>query len=274
MTDAVWSVERVSFRHPGATRDALHDVTCQVAAGGVTAILGPNGAGKSTFVRLLIGLATPTTGIVQFRGRSLGSWPRGAIAREIGFVPQGEESVFPITVREVVAMGRYPHLGPWRAEREEDRRLVRHALEDVDALDFAARPFATLSGGEQQRVRIARALAQHGSAIVLDEPTAGLDVRHEVELFALLRGLVAVRRTVVLVTHNLALASRLADRIILFSEGALVAQGETSAVLTGELLSRVYRWPIDVLPHPGPGDETGRPLVVPRLTIPGEEHRP
>ena len=142
MTDVAWQVERVSFRHPGASRDAVRDVTCQLAGGGVTAILGPNGAGKSTFVRLLIGLAAPTSGIVQFRGRSLGSWPRGAIAREIGFVPQGEESVFPMTVREVVAMGRYPHLGPWRAESQEDRRLVRHALEDVDAFPFADRPFS------------------------------------------------------------------------------------------------------------------------------------
>jgi iron complex transport system ATP-binding protein len=273
MTDITWRAERATFRHPGAERDALHDVTCDVAGGGVTAILGPNGAGKSTFVRLLIGLAAPTSGVVQFRGRPLLSWARGSIAREIGFVPQGEESVFPITVREVVSMGRYPHLGPWRSETEEDRRLVRHALEDVDALAFAERPFSTLSGGEQQRVRIARALAQHGSAIVLDEPTAGLDVRHEIELFALLRGLAAQGRTVVLVTHNLSLASRLADRILLFSEGALVAQGETRSVLTGATLSSVYGWPIDVVPHPGPGDESGSPLVVPRLVPPGDTPR-
>ena len=274
MTDVAWQVERVSFRHPGASRDAVRDVTCQLAGGGVTAILGPNGAGKSTFVRLLIGLAAPTSGIVQFRGRSLGSWPRGAIAREIGFVPQGEESVFPMTVREVVAMGRYPHLGPWRAESQEDRRLVRHALEDVDAFPFADRPFSTLSGGEQQRVRIARALAQHGSAIVLDEPTAGLDVRHEIELFALLRGLASYGRTVVLVTHNLSLASRLADRVLLFSEGELVAHGDAATVLTGERLTRVYGWPIDVMQHPGPGEEAGRPLVVPRLTPAAEAPRP
>jgi iron complex transport system ATP-binding protein len=268
MTDIAWKAERVSFRHPGASRDAVHEVNCDLPGGGVTAILGPNGAGKSTFVRLLIGLTAPTHGVVQFRGRSLGSWPRGAIAREIGFVPQGEESVFPMTVREVVAMGRYPHLGPWRAETDEDRRLVRHALEDVDAFTFADRPFATLSGGEQQRVRIARALAQHGSAIVLDEPTAGLDVRHEIELFALLRGLASQGRTVVLVTHNLSLAARLADRILLFSEGSLVAQGEVGTVLTSEILSRVYDWPIDVVRHAGANGDAGGPLVVPRLTPP------
>jgi ABC-type cobalamin/Fe3+-siderophores transport system ATPase subunit len=267
MAEVVWEAARVSFRHPGATRDALHEVSCVLAAGGITAILGPNGAGKSTFVRLLIGLAVPTHGIVHFRGKGLAAWPRAAIAREVGFVPQGEESVFPMTVREVVAMGRYPHLGPWRAETEEDDRIVQEALDDVDAMAFIDRPFATLSGGEQQRVRIARALAQHGSAIVLDEPTAGLDVRHEIELFALLRVLATQGRTVVLVTHNLSLASRLADRALLFDKGALVAQGDARSVLTGDILSRVYGWPIDVVPHPGPHDE-GAPLVVPRLMPP------
>ena len=106
MTEITWRAERVTFRHPGAERDALHDVTCDLAGGGVTAILGPNGAGKSTFVRLLIGLASPTSGVVQFRGRPLLSWARGSIARGIGFEPQGEEPVSPIPARPLVAMGR------------------------------------------------------------------------------------------------------------------------------------------------------------------------
>lgn len=266
MTDAAWQVERLTFRHPGAARDALREVTCAVALGGVTAILGPNGAGKSTFVRLLIGLAHPNAGAVRYRGRSVAEWPRGEMAKEVGFVPQGEESVFPITVREVVAMGRYPHLGPWRAESDEDRRQVQQALVDTDVSGFAERMFATLSGGEQQRVRIARALAQHGSALVLDEPTAGLDVKHEVELFALLRALAVAKRTVVVVTHNLSLASQLADQVLLFAEGSLVASGETQAVLTSETLSSVYGWPIDVVAHPGAGEESGRPVIVPRLS--------
>ena len=117
-------------------------------------------------------------------------------------------------------------------------------------------------------MRIARALAQHGYAILLDEPTAGLDVRHEIELFALLRGLASQGRTVVIVTHNLSLASRLADRVLLFSEGALAAQGESRDVLTGETLTRVYGWPVDVVEHPGVNGTAGGPLVVPRLTPP------
>ena len=268
MTDVTWRLEGLGFRYPGATRDAVARVTCEIPAGGVTAVLGPNGSGKSTLLRLLIGLAAPVHGIVLFRDTPLIRRTRPELAREIGFVPQGEETVFPLTVRDVVAMGRYPHLGPWRAESDVDRRIVAQALHDVDASEFMNRPFSTLSGGEQQRVRIARALAQDGKALVLDEPTAGLDVRHEVELFALLRGLASQGRTILLVTHNLSLASRLADRVLLLSEGVLVAEGDSSAVLTSETLSRVYGWPIDVVAHPGINGEPGGPLVVPRLTPP------
>jgi iron complex transport system ATP-binding protein len=273
MTDVTWRLEGLGFRYPGAMRDAVTRVTCEIPAGGVTAVLGPNGSGKSTLLRLLLGLAQPARGIVLFRGTPLIRRSRPELAREIGFVPQGEETVFPLTVRDVVAMGRYPHLGPWRAESDADRRIVAQALHDVDASEFIDRPFSTLSGGEQQRVRIARALAQDGTALVLDEPTAGLDVRHEVELFALLRQLAAAGRTVLLVTHHLAMASRLADRVLLLSEGSLVADGAAAAVLTAATLTRVYGWPIDVVPHPGPGPETGTPLVLPRLDASVERTR-
>ncbi len=130
---------------------------------------------------------------------------------------------------------------------------------------MAARRFDTLSGGERQRVRIARALAQEGQALLLDEPSAGLDIRHEVELFVLCAGLAAAGRTVVIVTHNLGLAARLADRVILFDRGRVAIAGAPQDVLTSETLSRVYGWPVDVVPHPGPGEETGSPLVVARI---------
>ena len=187
------------------------------------------------------------------------------MAREVGFVPQGEETAFPLRVREVVAMGRYPHLGPWRAEGEVDRRVISEALVHVEAEALAARRFDTLSGGERQRVRIARALAQEGQALLLDEPSAGLDIRHEVELFVLCAGLAAAGRTVVIVTHNLGLAARLADRVILFDRGRVAIAGAPQDVLTSETLSRVYGWPVDVVRHPGPGEETGSPLVVARI---------
>jgi len=266
--EPVWEVREAYFRHPGATAHAVDGVTCEVPSGGVTAILGPNGAGKSTLMRLLAGLHRPGAGSVLFHGRPASAWPRADLARRVGYVPQGEEVVFPMRVREVAAMGRYPHLGPWRAEAASDRAIVDGALAAVQALEFRDRPFATLSGGEQQRVRIARALAQQGRAMLLDEPTAGLDVRHEIELFTLLRRLGRGDRTVVLVTHNLLLAARTADQVLLLDRGHLAGAGSPADVLTAERLTQVYGWPIDVTLAP---DATGamRPVILPRLDLPG-----
>jgi len=265
MSEPVWEARVAAYRYPGGTQDAVVDVDCTIAPGQLTALLGPNGAGKSTFARLLLGLAHPTRGDVLYGGRSAGAWPREAMARRVGFVPQGEETAFPLRARDVVAMGRYPHLGPWRAEGPDDARIIAAALADVEATEFAGRRFDSLSGGERQRIRIARALAQQGEALVLDEPSAGLDVRHEVELFVLCHRLVRAGRTVVIVTHNLTLAARLADRVLLFDRGRLAVAGAPRDVLTEATLSRVYSWPVEVVRHPGPGPDAGSPLVVPRI---------
>lgn len=265
MSESVWEARAASFRYSGGNQEAVADVDCAIVPGELTALIGPNGAGKSTFARLLLGLAAPTRGEVLYLGRCAHAWPREEMARQVGFVPQEEEMAFPLRAREIVAMGRYPHLGPWRAEGEEDRRIIGEALADVEAAELVGRRFDALSGGERQRVRIARALAQQGKALVLDEPSAGLDIRHEVELFVLCSRLVTAGRTVVIVTHNLSLAARLADRVLLFDRGRLAAAGVPENVLTGETLSRVYGWPIDVVRHPGPGHDAGSPLVVPRI---------
>lgn len=265
MPDPLWEVRGAAFRYPGGIRDAVADVDCAISPGELTACIGPNGAGKSTLARLLLGLSSPARGDVLYRGRPAHAWPREAMARQVGFVPQGEETAFPLRAREVVAMGRYPHLGPWRAEADEDRRIIGEALADVEAAEFAGRRFDSLSGGERQRVRIARALAQQGSALLLDEPSAGLDIRHEVELFVLCRRLAGAGRTVVIVTHNLSLAARLCDRVLLFERGRLAAAGAPQDVLSEETLSRVYGWPVEVVRHPGPGRDAGSPLVVPRI---------
>ncbi len=265
MSDPVWQTRAATYRYAGSAEDAVAAVDCAIAPGELTMLIGPNGAGKSTFARMLLGLAVPTSGEVAYRGRPANRWPREAMAREVGFVPQGEETAFPLRVREVVAMGRYPHLGPWRAEGDADREVIRQSLVRVEAESLASRRFDTLSGGERQRVRIARALAQEGTALLLDEPSAGLDIRHEVELFVLCAQLAAAGRTVVIVTHNLGLAARLADRVLLFDRGRLAIAGPPQDVLTGETLTRVYGWPVEVIPHPGPGEDSGSPLVVPTL---------
>jgi iron complex transport system ATP-binding protein len=258
-----WSCRAVTFTYPDAARPAVDGVTLEVPPGACTAVLGPNGSGKSTLLRLLLGTLTPSSGEVRLDGRAVADWKREEVARAVGVVPQGEEAVFPITVRELVAMGRYPHLGPWRREGEADRRAVDEALRRCDVASFADRLVSTLSGGERQRARVARALAQEPSAMALDEPTAALDVSHEMAIFELLRDLGRAGTTVLLVTHNLNLAARYADRLVLLDRGRVAAEGAPHEVLTRETIERVYGWPVRIDRHPGPGPDAGAPQVTP-----------
>lgn len=254
---AVWSLRDVSFRHPGSTRDVVRDVTLDIASGGITAVIGPNGAGKSTLLRLLLGTIAPVKGSIAFRDRALATWERREIAREIGVVPQGEADPL-FNVREIVGMGRYPHLGPWQRERDVDVAAINRAMDRCDVTAFADRWLTTLSGGERQRVRVARALAQEARVLVLDEPTTFLDIKHEMATFTLLRDLRADGMTVVIATHNLNLASRFADSLALMREGQIIAYGARREVLTQERLSSVYEWPVTVV-H----DASGAPQIVP-----------
>lgn len=265
-----WRCAGLTFRYPGSERPAVDGVSLEVPAGACTAVLGPNGSGKSTLLRLLLGTLTPERGEVELGGRSVAEWTRAELAREVGVVPQGEEAVFPVSVRELVAMGRYPYLGPWRREGEVDRRAVEEAMRRCDVAEFRGRMLDTLSGGERQRVRLARALAQEPAALALDEPTAALDVGHEMVIFELLRHLGHTRTTVLLVTHNLNLAARYADRLVLLDRGRVVAAGAPAEVLTRERVERVYGWPVRIVAHPGPGPDAGAPQVVP---LAGEECR-
>ena len=258
-----WSTAGLTLRYPGAARPALDDVTLDIPQGRCTAILGPNGAGKSTLVQLLLGTLAPSAGRAEFEGRATAQWARRDFARAVGVVPQIEEATFPLTVRELVSMGRYPHLGPWRREGEADRRAIDAALATCDVLDMADRPLRTLSGGERQRARVARALAQEPRALVLDEPTASLDVRHEMAIFELLPTLCARGATVLVVTHHLNLAARYADRLVLLHRGRVAADGPPAAVLTRSLVEAVYGWPVTITPHPGPGPDAGVPQVIP-----------
>jgi iron complex transport system ATP-binding protein len=253
----------VTYRYPGGDRPALDGVRLEVPAGACTAVLGPNGSGKSTLLRVLLGVLRPEAGTVRFDGRPLEGWSRRDLARAVGVVPQGEEAAFPLSVRETVAMGRYPHLGPWRAEGEADRAAVAEAMRRCDVAQFAGRSLDQLSGGERQRVRVARALAQEPGALALDEPTAALDVAHEMAIFELLRDLGRAGTTVLLVTHNLNLAARYADRLVLLDRGRVAAEGTPAEVLTRATVEGVYGWPVEIAPHAGPGPDAGAPQVVP-----------
>jgi iron complex transport system ATP-binding protein len=264
MNPDTWRCTGLTVRYPAADSPALDGVTLEVPRGRVTAILGPNGSGKSTLLRALLGVVPAAAGRVELGGRPLSAWSRAALAREIGVVPQGEESAFPMTVREMVGMGRYPHLGPWRREGAADREAVRAAMARCDVEELAGRSVATLSGGERQRTRIARALAQQAPTLALDEPTAALDVAHEMEIFELVRALSTDSgATVLLVTHNLNLAARFADGLVLLDRGRVAASGAPAAVLAADVLERVYGWPVRVLPFAGPGPDRGAPQVVP-----------
>jgi iron complex transport system ATP-binding protein len=258
-----WEVRLATLRYPGAERAALERVTLDVPAGECTAVIGPNGAGKSSLVQILLGTLRPTEGEVRYMGRAVGAWGRRALAREVGVVPQSEDVVFPLTVREMVAMGRYPHLGALQREGAADAAAVDAAMRRCDVLHLAGRSVGTLSGGERQRTRVARALAQEPRALVLDEPTAALDVKHEMTVFELARELCRQGVTVVVVTHHLNLAARYADRLVLLHEGRVAARGAPDEVLTAEIAERVYQWPIVIGRHPGPGPDAGAAQVIP-----------
>lgn len=260
MTDFVFAAERLGFGYPGAVRDAVDDVSLTVSRGAFQAIIGPNGSGKSTLARLLVGTLRPMRGRALYRGSDAHAAARREVAREVGFVPQAETHAFPMNVRELVVMGRYPHLGPWRAAGAADRHAVAEAMERCDIAELADRSTASLSGGERQRALIARALAQQPRVLVLDEPTASLDVRHEMGIFELLRALCAEGVTVLLVTHNLNLAARYAHRLLLLDRGRVAAAGPAADVLRAEVIEQVYRWPVAV--HPLEVDR-GVPHVVP-----------
>jgi len=253
----LWRLEGVSFRHPSADFNAVDDVSLSINAGRMTALLGPNGAGKSTLFQLLLGTLTPLRGTVTFEGRLLHDWPRRDLALEIGAVPQGEaEPLF--SVREIVAMGRYPRLGPWRREQPEDVAAIAAAMQRCEVEHLSHRWLSTLSGGERQRVRLARALAQEPSVLALDEPTTFLDIRHEMTTFERLRRLRDEGVGVVLVTHNLNLAARYSDELILLNHGRLVAHGAPAEVLTKARVDEVYEWPVSI-----ERDSDGAPQVVP-----------
>jgi iron complex transport system ATP-binding protein len=257
-----WQLTAVSYGY-SAERLAVRDVSLAMRAGTLTALVGPNGAGKSTVLALLLGHLVPTAGSVTFGSREVSAWPRRALARQVGVVPQHETPAFALTVREVVAMGRYPHLGLLAAEQDDDRAAIERALARCNLLALRDRPMDALSGGEQQRARLARAMAQEPAAYVLDEPTAGLDCAHEMALFEHARTLCAGGATVVLVTHHVNLAARYADRVALLSAGSLLAAGPPRDVLTAERCSGVFQWPITIHPHPGAGHDAGAPQLVP-----------
>ena len=266
----ILSARGLSVRYAGAPRRALDDVTFDAVPGQLLAVTGPNGSGKTTLLRALLGLVRPESGTALVGERTVEMWGREALARIVGVVPQREETVFPLRVSEMVMLGRYARLGPLAAAGAADRDAVTRALERCDATELADRRVDELSGGEWQRVRVARAIAQEPRVLILDEPTASLDVRHEMELFELVRELVDDGLTGVVITHELNLAARFADRMLLLDQGRVVLAGTPAEVLDREVLGRVFRWPVAITTWRG-----SVPQVIPlRQSELGDAHSP
>jgi iron complex transport system ATP-binding protein len=236
---------KVALRFDGVSaaygsRAVLRNASAHLTAGLVTGVVGPNGAGKTTLFRTALGLLPAASGIITLLDNPLSHWSREGIARSIAYLAQGAEAHWPIVARRLVALGRLPHRGGFGPLREADLTLVDEALARCDASPFAERPVDELSAGERARVLLARALATAAPVLLADEPAAHLDPAHQIRLMELLRD-EAARGTAVGVTlHDLSLAARYCDEIVVIDNGAVVAQGTPEETLTGARLASVF----------------------------------
>jgi iron complex transport system ATP-binding protein len=255
---AILQLRGVSFAYRGAP--VFEHLDLAVDEGQMAAVLGPNGSGKTTLVKLAVGHLGPASGSITLRGTSLTEIAPRERARTVAVVPQESHLAFDFTVREIVLMGRAPHQGMLGIDGEHDRAIALEAMEQTGIADLAGRRFPELSGGERQRVVIARALAQRPRLLLLDEPTAFLDLKHRLSVYALLTRLNRdLGITVVVVSHDINLAARHCARVVLLHRGAIAADGPPDDVLTVENLRSVYGVEVDVRRDP----DSGRTYVFP-----------
>jgi len=236
----------------------LDGVTLSVDRGEVLGIIGPNGSGKSTLLRCLNRILEPDSGSVFVDGESVREMSRTELARQVGYVPQEERGAFPATVFDTVLLGRKPHVG-WRPS-EDDRSAVVAAIEQLGLAEYALRPIDELSGGQRQKVLIARALVQEASVLLLDEPTSSLDIRHQIEVLDLVREQATDDRAAVLAIHDLNLAARYCDRLAMLCDDRIVAAGGVE-ILTPATIRDVYGVEATVTDH------EGTPLVIPERPL-------
>jgi iron complex transport system ATP-binding protein len=237
--DLLWSLDKVSFGYNGTA--VLRDVSLTLRPGNCYGILGPNGSGKTTLLDLLSGLLAPQSGTITFKGRPLQTWPKKQLAQMLALVPQDFMVRFGFSVREVVEMGLHPRLHRFAAPTKADQDRIDQALTMTGIAALADRPVTRLSGGEKQRVAVARALAQQPSVLLLDEATSNLDIHHSLEILQLIRSRFEQKgMQVIAVMHDLNLASFFCDRLIFLKQGRIICQGKTEAVLTPETIATVY----------------------------------
>jgi len=242
-----------------AAHTVLRDVSFEVARGDLVVVLGPNGAGKTTLLRTIAKVVSPKVGTVLLDGHDIAKLPVRQLMKTLSVVPQSEGSVFSFTVQDIVAMGRTPHLSPLAPLSQKDWQIIREAMEATDVWELKDRLFTELSGGEQRRVLIAKALAQEPQLLLLDEPTANLDLHYQLEVVELIQRLNRERGiTVLAVFHDLNLAAMMGRRFILMHRGRIYAVGDADEVLTPQNIQQVYGVPVVVTRHP----LNGKPIIL------------
>ncbi len=246
---------------PGGPRVALRDVSLELAPGELLGLVGPNGSGKTTLIRAVTGVVRPLAGEVRIAGEDATRLAQRELARRVAVVPQNPQLPEAFTALEAVLMGRTPHLRLLQTEGPADLEATRRAMLATDSWVLADRRIGELSGGERQRVVVARALAQESPLLLLDEPTAHLDIGHQAAVLELMRVFCRGEgKAVLAAVHDLTLAAQYCHRLVMLDRGTVVAQGKPEEVLRAETLERVYETRVQVFPHP----QTGRPVVAPR----------
>lgn len=252
---ALYDLESAGFSVAG--RVLLHPLTLALPAKAVCGLIGHNGSGKTTLLKLLARQQPPGTGTIRFQGRPLGDWGAREFARRVAYLPQQPPGVGGLTVRELVALGRYPWHGPLGRFDAGHRRIVEEAMVLTDVAGFAGRVVESLSGGERQRVWLAMLLAQNSDCLLLDEPISALDVAHQVEVLELVCRLSRDRGLgVVVVLHDINMAARYCDDLVALRGGRLLARGTPAAMMKPDMLQAIYGISMGILPHP----ESGRPI--------------
>ncbi len=232
------NVKNISLKINGSA--ILQDVSTSFKAGELVGLIGPNGAGKSSLIKVILGLVDYESGAISFDGKPLGDMTPRERAKTLSYYAQGAPAHWPLTVETIVALGRLPHMNPWRKLSEQDAAIVQMALEETDTSYLKDRAVTTLSGGERARVLLARVLATDAKFLMADEPTASLDPAHQLQIMDILKDQAANAKGVCVVLHDLSLAARYCDRLILLHEGKLVADGLPEEVLSDERLDQVF----------------------------------
>ncbi len=247
MNTPILSLEHVSYSYNGNHHDALNDLNLEITDGSVTAILGPNGAGKSTLLHVILGWLLPTQGNIFLKGRPLHQYTRRQAGQMMALVPQMENMPFDYSLLEYVLLGRTPYLHPLESPREKDMKAAHHALAISGLSEMETRTVTSLSGGERQLVLLARALTQQPHIILLDEPTAHLDLANKSRLIKILSELHKTGSTIILTTHEPEAASAVASEIVLLRKGQILTNGLCEQVFTAENLTEAYGVPVRII---------------------------